>query len=125
MPRCSPKREWGCDGVPNPGLIESAICRPYDGYHRSMVKKAAVLLHGVASNHGFADGNKRTALLLLDLLLERSGYMLVRTRPREDLGRGLEGLVKGLARKSVTQTDAEDWLQVRLRPSRRPRQDRR
>jgi death-on-curing protein len=79
-----------------------------------MVGKAAALLHGVASNHGFTDGNKRTAILLVDLLLERSGYALARTRPREDLERGLEKLVKALARKALTQADAEAWFKARL-----------
>ncbi len=30
----------------------------------------------MVSNHGFADGNKRTAWLLVEILIERSGYML-------------------------------------------------
>ena len=30
----------------------------------------------MVGNHGFADGNKRTTLILLNLLLERSGYRL-------------------------------------------------
>ncbi|MSO89334.1 MAG: hypothetical protein EXQ89_05135 [Rhodospirillaceae bacterium] len=49
----------------NIGLIESAIARPYSGYYRSIVKKAAALLESMASNHGFADGNKRTTLILV------------------------------------------------------------
>ncbi len=34
-------------------------------------------MHGVVSNHGFADGNKRTALYLVELMVQRSGYELV------------------------------------------------
>ena len=41
----------------------SAIGRPYHGCHRRIYRKAAAPLHAVVSNHGWVDGNKRTALL--------------------------------------------------------------
>ena len=31
----------------------------------------------MVSNHGFSDGNKRTALYLVELLIQRSGYEFV------------------------------------------------
>ncbi|MBL3552395.1 type II toxin-antitoxin system death-on-curing family toxin [Rhodovulum sulfidophilum] len=58
-------------------MIESAISRPYSGYHRSIWRKAAALTQSMVGNHGFVDGNKRTALLLVETLIERSGYYLV------------------------------------------------
>ncbi len=66
----------GRPGVSSLHLVESAIARPYSGYHRSIERKAAALLHGVVANHGFTDGNKRTAWLLVALLIDRSGYRL-------------------------------------------------
>lgn len=30
----------------------------------------------MVGNHGFADGNKRTAWLLVEILIDRSGYKL-------------------------------------------------
>jgi len=66
----------GRDGIISLHLIESAIARPYSGYHRSMATKSAALLHAMVNNHGFVDGNKRTAWLLVELLIERSGYRL-------------------------------------------------
>jgi len=53
-----------------------AIGRPYHGYHPRIWQKGAALLHGVATSHGFNDGNKRTAWLLTDLLFTESGYLL-------------------------------------------------
>jgi len=47
--------------------IESAIGRPYSGYYRPIACKAAAMLHALVQNHGFVDGNKRTALLVTDL----------------------------------------------------------
>ena len=66
----------GREGVIDLGLIESALGRPYSGYHRSIQGKSAALLESMVGNHGFIDGNKRTAWLLVELLIERSGYAL-------------------------------------------------
>ena len=41
-----------------------------------MARKAAAIVHSVVGNHGFVDGNKRTAWLLAEVLIERSGYHL-------------------------------------------------
>ena len=66
----------GRPGILNLGGIESAIARPYSGYHRPIACKSAALLHGLVQNHGFVDANKRTALLVTLLMVERSGYVL-------------------------------------------------
>ena len=66
----------GRAGILNLGSVQSAIGRPYSGYHRTIAQKAAALLESLARNHGFVDGNKRTALLATLLLLERSNYDL-------------------------------------------------
>ena len=67
----------GQPGVINLNSIKSAIARPYDSYYRQIWKKGAALFESVCRNHGFTDGNKRTAVLLLVLLLERSGYQIL------------------------------------------------
>ena len=67
----------GVEGILNSALIKSAIGRPYTGYYRKIYKKAAALAHSLCKNHGFTDGNKRTALLAVELLLDRSGYQLI------------------------------------------------
>ena len=54
----------------------AAIERPYDQYHIHIYEKAAALVESVIQNHGFVDGNKRTALYLVHILAERSGYNL-------------------------------------------------
>ncbi|GLT09062.1 Fic family protein [Sulfitobacter porphyrae] len=60
----------GRDGVSSLHLIQSAISRPYSGYHRSIAAKASALLESVVGNHGFIDGNKRTAWILVELLIK-------------------------------------------------------
>ena len=69
-------RFGGREGISSLHLIESALARPYSGYHRSIAKKAAAVLHSMVGNHGFVDGNKRTAWLLVEILIDRSSYRL-------------------------------------------------
>ncbi|MFT3973459.1 MAG: Fic family protein [Amaricoccus sp.] len=65
----------GLDGVGSLHLIESALARAYSGYHRPIADRAAAVLHSMVGNHGFVDGNKRTAWLLVEILISRSGYV--------------------------------------------------
>jgi death on curing protein len=83
----------GLDGVLDLHGLQSAIARPYSGYYRPIASKAAALMQSVATNHPFVEGNKRTSVLLVDLLLDRSGYRLVPANDREDLNQAIEHLV--------------------------------
>lgn len=100
----------GLHGILSIDSVLSAIARPYSGYHRSIARKGAALLESVVGNHGFADGNKRTAVVLLHLLLARSGYQL----PQSELvSVELEELVVGLANRSRDFESAHNWLKTR------------
>lgn len=90
-------------------LIESALGRPYSGYHRAIEKKAAAILHSVVGNHGFIDGNKRTAWLLVELLIDRSGYYL---NIRDD--EPVDDLVVRIAANEINFDTLVDWFRVRL-----------
>lgn len=90
-------------------MIESAIGRPYSGYHRSIQRKAAALLESVVGNHGFVDGNKRTAWLLVELLIERSGYFL--DIPDDE---PIDDLVVDVASGQTSFEDLETWFADRL-----------
>lgn len=64
----------GAGGVRDLGLLESALQRPQNLWHYSDPKPdiaalAASLAHGIAKNHPFFDGNKRTAWMLCRLML--------------------------------------------------------
>lgn len=90
-------------------LIQSALGRPYSGYHRSISRKAAALLESMVSNHGFVDGNKRTAWLVAEILIERSGYCL--NIPDDE---PIDDLVVGVADGSLTFEQIEAWFKERL-----------
>ncbi|MGZ9148239.1 MAG: type II toxin-antitoxin system death-on-curing family toxin [Candidatus Deferrimicrobiaceae bacterium] len=70
----------GKPGIRDPGLLSSALARPRNrrlyGASRSLFDLAAA--HGIAitANHPFVDGNKRVALAVLYVFLERNGYRM-------------------------------------------------
>lgn len=107
-------RFGGRHGVVNLGSIESAITRPYSGYYRAIGRKAAALVESVVGNHGFADGNKRTTLILLNLLLEKSGYRLTPSEGQASVQREVEDMILDVARKRLSFDDLVVWFGKRI-----------
>jgi death on curing protein len=64
----------GAPSVLDPGLVESATMAPQTGYYDTLAELAAVYTHGIAKNHGYQDGNKRTATLVMLKFLGANGY---------------------------------------------------
>jgi death-on-curing protein len=69
----------GLDGIRDRGGVESALARPinlaeYGEPDASAL--AAAYAYGLLRNHGFADGNKRTAWVAARLFLADNGYRL-------------------------------------------------
>ena len=67
-----------------------------------------MLVHGIVSNHGFADGNKRTALYLVELLVQRSGYVFI-----ED-DEVVADTITSVARGEISYEDLAEWFRERL-----------
>jgi death-on-curing protein len=71
----------GAPGLRDAGLLESALARPANRLRYEQVDDICVLaatyLVAVASNHPFADGNKRAAFLAAGLFLRLNGRRLV------------------------------------------------
>lgn len=107
-------QDGGLGGIKNLGLVQSAIARPYLGYDRSIVRKAAALVESVATNHGFNDGNKRTTVILLHVLLDRSGYQL-EPLDGEDLNDAITQLVLSVAGGGLRKPDLVAWFKPRIR----------
>jgi death-on-curing protein len=64
-------------------------------------------------NHGFADGNKRTAFLIVDLFLYRCGYRL--ESKRGEGRRGLERLILRIVENHPEFDEIADWFKLRIR----------
>jgi death-on-curing family protein len=70
-------------------------------------------VHSAACNHGFVDGNKRTCLVLLLLLLDRSGYKLSRDGSLETQ-EAVEAMIVAVAKRQMSFSQVEDWMQERI-----------
>jgi death-on-curing protein len=69
----------------------------------------------MAKNHGFADGNKRTALILLHTLLEKSGYRLFGADNCEPVEEAAEQMVLDIVTGDMSFDDLVAWLKLRVR----------
>ncbi len=69
----------GGDGVRDPGLLESAMARPQNLAQYGdpdIAELAASYAFGIARNHPFVDGNKRTAAVVSETFLALNGGTL-------------------------------------------------
>lgn len=64
------------------GALDGAINRPFQSAFMedafpTLIEKAAVLLHAIATSHAFIDGNKRTAWTSCQAFLDLNGVQVV------------------------------------------------
>ena len=67
----------GCDEIKDKGLLESALFRPKNQFNYgnpTIFELAAAYGYGIAKNHPFIDGNKRTAYVVMRTFLKLNGY---------------------------------------------------
>lgn len=70
----------------------------------------------MASNHGFADGNKRTTLLLVHTLITNSDYQL-KALNNEDLEQALEDIIVAGASRETPLQQLTEWFRLRVERS--------
>jgi len=70
----------GAAGLRDQGLLASALARPHNleayGEDVDVSSLAASYAFGIARNHPFFDGNKRTAFVVMELFLDLNGWTL-------------------------------------------------
>jgi death-on-curing protein len=101
----------GISGVRDEGLLESALARPEhkDHYGESdAAALAAAYAYGIARNHPFLGGNKRTAFVAMELFLMKNGYEL--TASDEDAVVTFLRLAAG----EITEDDLAAWIRQNL-----------
>ena len=67
----------GIDGIRDQGLLESALFRPKNKFNYgnpSIFDLAAAYGYGIAKNHPFIDGNKRTYYVVTRTFIIMNGY---------------------------------------------------
>ncbi|HET7614967.1 MAG TPA: type II toxin-antitoxin system death-on-curing family toxin [Gemmatimonadaceae bacterium] len=102
----------GSPGIRDEGLLESALARPH---HKSayvarpdLAVLAAAYAFGLAKNHPFVDGNKRTAFMAAYVFLSLNGHDLEVAEP--DIVLTMEGVAAG----SVAEVRLADWFRERM-----------
>jgi len=104
----------GSAGVRDDGLLESALARAqqlhaYGDPVPDLADLAAAVAHGLARNHPFVDGNKRTAHVAYRTFLALNGAELVATDEEKYVA------MLALAEGKLAERDFAAWLRDRLR----------
>jgi death-on-curing protein len=101
----------GAPGLRDAGLLESALARPINLalYEKPDVANlAAAYSVGLAKNHAFVDGNKRTAFLTVGLFLALNGYRLAATQADATL------VMLSVASGGLPEADFANWIRKSL-----------
>ena len=97
-------------GVRDENLLASAVNTPFQTFmgndlYPSLYDKAAQLCYGIANNHPFTDGNKRTALHSMYVYLIINGFDITATQ------QDVENMIIDIAAGNMTNTELVQWLQ--------------
>jgi len=101
----------GLAGVKDDGLLESAIARPLNKFaygEEDRCALAASYAFGIARNHPFADGNKRTAWVMARLFLKLNGVEIA--FDKSDAIRTMVAVAAG----ELTEEAFAGWLRAQL-----------
>ncbi len=102
----------GADGVRDIGLLESALARPQNilAYEpdADIARLAAAYAYGIAKNHPFIDGNKRTAYVVMETFIIKNGFQLI----AETTDKYLTFL--SLAEGTLSEEELTIWIRKRV-----------
>ena len=101
----------GPSGLRDEPMLESALARPMNRWaygEEDRAVLAAAYAFGLARNHPFADGNKRTAWVLARLFLLLNGQEVV-FEPADAIAAMLR-----LAAGELSEAETADWFRQRL-----------
>ena len=104
----------GTPGLRDEGLLKSALARPrnllaYSEQNPDFAQLAASYAHGIARNHPFIDGNKRTALIAARTFLLLNGRDLEASQ--EDKYLTFMRLAEGV----ISEEQLADWIRQNLK----------
>lgn len=103
----------GSEGLRDEGLLLSALARPqnllaYSDETPDISQLAAALAYGIAKNHPFIDGNKRTALVVSRTFLLLNNFQLEANQEDKYL------TFLSLAEGNLTEDELAAWFKARL-----------
>ena len=100
----------GSHGVRDEGRLASVVATPNqevfaEELYKTVYEKAAVYVRGVIADHPFVDGNKRTAITIAGIFLNRNGQALTAT-PKD-----LEDFAVRVAVEKLDVPTIAQWLE--------------
>lgn len=104
----------GASGLRDEGLLDSALARPLNTHAyrpaSSLAELASSYAFGIAKNHAFIDGNKRTAFLAIGVFLSMNRYRLRASQ--------LDAIEMMLALAAGERTEAQlaEWILLHSEP---------
>lgn len=104
----------GASGIKDAGLLDSALTRPHNlpAYGEpDAAALAAAYAFGIARNHPFVDGNKRTAAVAAELFLDLNGYEMTATDA------DVVVTILALAAGELPEDELAQWYRSHLRPN--------
>ena len=104
----------GSDGLRDASLLDSALAKPQNVYayeeNPSIFRLAASYAFGIARNHAFVDGNKRTTLVVCRTFLYANGWTI--KAARKDLYLTFLKLAEG----DLPEAELAAWLEAHSVP---------
>ncbi|MGA2437947.1 MAG: type II toxin-antitoxin system death-on-curing family toxin [Acidobacteriaceae bacterium] len=98
----------GSDGIRDESLLDSALAKPRNVFayedSATLPRLAASYAFGIARNHAFVDGNKRTALIVSEGFLRFNGLKVV--APPEEKYLTFQRLAEG----SLSEEEMAAWF---------------
>ncbi len=108
------RRHGGLHGIRDSGALDGALARPqqrhaYDA-EADLARLAAAYAFGIAKNHPFVDGNKRTAFLAMAVFLAQNGLRLTASQP------DVVVTVLGVAAGDIGEETLAGWIRTWTEP---------
>jgi death on curing protein len=98
----------GSNGIRDKTLLDSALAKPLNVFDYAdepdIFRLAASYAFGIARNHAFIDGNKRTSLVVSITFLDRNGWDIV--APKDEVYFTFLHLAEG----SLSEEQLADWF---------------
>jgi len=106
------QKHGGSRGVRDVPLLESALDRPRNRHlydpDADLADLAAAYSVGIATNHAFIDGNKRTAFQVMYVFLGLNGYRIVASEP------AVVALMVDVAAGTIDEVGLAEWCRVNV-----------
>jgi death-on-curing protein len=104
----------GSKGIRDIGALESAINRPFASFdnndlYPNPAEKAAAVLESILINHPFIDGNKRTAYVIMRLVLLDNGFDIVANQDEK------YKMVISASKGDIRFDEIKSWIQTHIK----------